>query len=413
MTATITTEEQLEELRGNPEKFMDYIGNIIAEKMGDVATNSVQKEVERQLTLAKLPGRINMAGTDHNPNAQGAELDGKFKSFGEFLQCTTPTYQLKNGIDARLKNLNESDGGAGGDLVPEEFRATLMKLAIEDFIIRPRAFTLPMGSSTMKIPAIRDTSHATNIYGGVQAYWGSEAQALTSSQPTFRQIELTAKKLTGYTATSNELIQDQNVGGLEALLMRLFGDAIGFFEDDAFFNGTGAGQPLGILNSPALVSVSKEVGQAAATIVSENLDKMYSRMLPSSLNRAVWVCSHDCLPQLFALSRTVGVGGAPVFITNITQGPTMSIYGRPVIVTEQAQTCGTLGDIYFADFSYYLLGDRQALTTAVSEHVNFTTDEMAWRFVERLDGQPWLDSALTPRHGSNTLSPFVALATRA
>ena len=47
----------------------------------------------------------------------------------------------------------------------------------------------------------------------------------------------------------------------------MFGQALGYFEDVAFISGTGAGQPLGILNAPALVTVSKETGQAADTIV--------------------------------------------------------------------------------------------------------------------------------------------------
>lgn len=433
----ITTEAGLEEIRSDPAKFNDYISSFVAERMGE----GVEGAVARAVAKNALPGRLppNMAALEtrdvatkplgritglplknHNPRAEGANLDDKFKFLGEFLSLITPFYIQRHGIDERLKlmmdsetkNLNEAAGGDGGFTVPEIFRAELLMLALEDFIVRQRAFNIPMTSSTIKIPAIRDTSHATNVFGGVQAYWGSEAATITSSQPTFRQVEMVAKKLTGYTAASNELLND-NAIALEALLMRLFAQAVGFFEDDAFFNGTGAGQPLGILNAPALISVSKETGQAAATVVAENLDKMYSRMLPSSMNKAVWVCSHDCLPQLFALSRSVGVGGAPVFITNISQGPPMMIYGRPLIVTEQCQTVGTVGDIYFVDFSYYLLGDRQALTMAASPHVNFTSDEMVWRFVERLDGQPWVDSALTPRHGSNTLSPFVALATRA
>ena len=417
----ITTEAELEEIRSDPVKFTKFMADFVDERMGGATADVIKGAVDRAMAKAKLPTRESMFTLpkgvngqilrEYNPDASGAELDDKFKRFGEFLvQCSPKTIQ-RSGLDARMKNLNESNGGDGGFLVPEIFRANLLMLALEDFIVRPRAFTMPMSSATLKIPAIRDTSHATNVFGGVQAFWASEAQSITASQGTFRQLELTAKKLTGYTVASNELLNDSAVG-LEALLMKLFSQAVGFFEDDAFFNGTGSGMPLGLLNAPALISVAKEAGQAPATIVSENLDKMYSHMLPSSLNKAVWVCSHDCLPQLFALSRTVGVGGAPVFITNIANGPPMTIYGRPIIVTEQCQTLGTQGDIYFVDFSYYVLGDRQALTIAASEHANFITDEMVWRFIERLDGQPWIDSALTPRHGSNTLSPFVSLAAR-
>jgi len=52
------------------------------------------------------------------------------------------------------------------------------------------------------------------------------------------------------------------------------------------------------------------------------------------------------------------------------------------------------------------------VTMASSMHTRFTTDETEFRVTSRLDGRPWIDSALTPRNGSNTLSPFINLAAR-
>ena len=352
---------------------------------------------------------------EYNPEAAGASEDGKFKSRGEFFQKVWEAGHGR-GLDSRLvetRNLGENFGDAGGFLVPEEFRPELMSIPIEQSVIRPRAFTMPMASSTLRIPAIRATSHASNLYGGVSASWGSEGEDISSStnQPAFSQVRLDAHKLTGYSVISNELVADSAIA-VDTLLTRLFGQAIAYFEDVAFLSGTGAGQPQGILNSDCLVTVAKETGQSASTIVKENLDKMYSRMLPSSLNNAVWIAHNDTFPQLAALSQAVGTGGGPVWVSNMAGGPPNSIYGRPIIFTEKASTLGTVGDISFVDLSYYLIGDRQALTTSASPHVRFTTQETVFLFSERLDGRMWLDSALTPRNGSNTVSPAVALATR-
>ena len=398
---TVKTQAELEELLNNPEKFKAYLDNFMAERMGET--------VKTQLTAALKSQDIRRLPMGDGKDALPAE--GKFTRFGEFLRAIHPTIN-RGQIDARLKASNEAEGGAGGFLVPEQFVANLLMLSIELAVVRPRAFIMPMTSSAVKVPAVRDTSHATNVFGGVAAHWTAESGSVIESNPTFRQIGLTAKKLTGYTTVSNELLADSAIG-LEALLTRMFGEALAYFEDDAFIQGTGAGHPLGILSAPALVSVAKETGQAAATLVAENLDKMYSRMLPTSLNRGIWLVAPDVMPQLFALSRSVGTGGSAIWVTNIAGGPPTTIYGRPVIVTEKCQTIGTVGDIFFVDFSYYIIGDRQQMAMAASPHVRFTNDETVYRFVERLDGQPWLDSALTPRHGSNTLSPFVALATRA
>lgn len=349
----------------------------------------------------------------HRANAPG----GEWKGFGEYVKALARVGNPHVGrgapADARLKAaLNETDPGGGGFLVPDQFIAQLMMIALEMAIIRPRAFNLPMSGPYVKIPAIRDTSHASTLFGGVQAYWTAEAATLTESEPVFRQIALIAKKLTGYTAVSNEMLADSSIS-LEPLLQRMFGEALAFWEDLAFIEGTGVGQPQGLLTAPCVVSVPKETGQAATTIVAENLDKMYSRMLPSSLSRAVWIAHNDIFPQLASLSRSVGAGGNTVWMSNIAGAPPATIYGRPVIFTEKCKTLGTTGDIYFADLSYYIIGQRQNMEMAASPHVLFTSDQTAYRFIERLDGMPWLDSAITPRNGSNTLSPIVKLDTRA
>ena len=348
-----------------------------------------------------------------NPHATGAELNGQFSHFGEFLQKVHHREIFGGRVDSRLKDLGESAGDQGGFLVPEEFRAELLSNTIEAAIVRPRARVIPMARQTMSIPSIRDTSHASTVFGGITAQWINEAGNLSSStnEPTFAQVRLDAKKLTGYTVVSNELLND-SAFALEALLTGLFRDAISYFEDDAFINGSGAGQPLGVLNADALVTVAKETGQAATTIVWENIVKMFSRMMPQSLGRAVWIAHQDTIPELATMSLNVGTGGSAVWGANGVGALPATLLGRPIIYSEKAHTLGTAGDIYFVDLGQYLIGDRQVLTIDSSPHVKFINDQSVFRFVSRLDGRPWLDSALTPRNGSNTLSPFVNLATR-
>ena len=84
-----------------------------------------------------------------------------------------------------------------------------------------------------------------------------------------------------------------------------------------------------------------------------------------------------------------------------------------MIPVEYCQTLGTTGDIILADFSQYLMIDKGGLQSASSIHVRFVYDETAFRFVYRVDGQPAWNAALTPYKGTNKLSPFVVLASRA
>ena len=227
-------------------------------------------------------------------------------------------------------------------------------------------------------------------------------------------MTLKANKLASYCEVPNELLTDSIVS-FAALIDDLLPQAIAWFEDTGFMTGNGTGQPLGVLNAAALVSVTKETGQVADTIVWENLVKMYSRMLPASLGRAVWVANNDCFPELATMALSVGTGGGAIWLNNGVAGPPATILGRPLILTEKVPTVGGAGsgkDISFIDFGYYLLGDRQEMRAESSPHFKFQNDMTVYRVIERVDGRPWLQSAITPQNSTSTLSPYVTLGER-
>ena len=251
---------------------------------------------------------------------------------------------------------------------------------------------------------------------GVQGYWLAEAGAKTASHPTLRQMELKLKKMAALCYATDESLQD--APALEGLIRLAFSEEFAFMLDDAIFEGNGVGQPLGIMNSPALVTVAAEVGQPANTILFENIVNMYSRGYGRSRPNMVWLINQDIEPQLFAMSLAVGVGGIPVYLpaNGLAGSPYGSLLGRPVIPIEYASTLGTTGDIMLADLSQYLRIDKSGagggIQAATSIHVKFLYDETAFRFVYRVGGQPMWNLPLTPFKGANTLSPYVVLATR-
>ena len=118
-----------------------------------------------------------------------------------------------------------------------------------------------------------------------------------------------------------------------------------------------------------------------------------------------WLIWPTCLPQLVQLAD--GAGNV-VWIANATDGLPMRIFGMPVALTDKNPALGNTGDVILADFGYYVIGDRQATEIAASEHYAFIQDLMTWRFVHRVDGQPWLDGPMYIDN-TNQVSPFVAL----
>lgn len=355
-----------------------------------------------------------------NPKAMGTALDGEFDGgAADYFQTIFNASQGRLDASgqakmARLRNAFSSTVPSdGGFLIPETLRSELLRVSLETAVVRPRARVIPMETLRVPMPTIDSTSNVSSVYGGIVGYWTEEGAALVESSAKFGRVVLDAKKLTAYTEVPSELVAD-SIGSFQAYIEQMFPEALGWYEDAAFLGGTGVGEPLGLLTAgnTARISVAAEGAQAADTIVWENVIKMYARMLPQSLNRAVWVVSPDTFPELATMALNVGTGGSAVWLTNGVGGPPMTILGRPVIVSEKASTLGDLGDINFVDFGYYLIGDRQVASAQVSEHYKFGNDKIAYRIIERVDGRPWLQSAVTPKNNGATMSPFVSLAAR-
>lgn len=346
---------------------------------------------------------------------------GGFQSFAHFAQEVYKAGPGQNQSEPLVKwnqhckatGLSEGVNADGGFFVPTEFKNTLLKNSIDAAIIKPKTMLIPMQTNALKIPIIQETTRATTFYGGVKIYRPAEAGTKTSSKFKAGQVQLNLHKLIGLVYATDELLEDSPIS-IESLLSTMVPEAIAYTEDDDFINGTGAGMALGIMNAPCLISVTKETGQAAATIVSQNLFNMRARLNPQGWGRAMWLANQDTYPQLRTLTVNVGTGGSVVNLLGEGRDGVQTLDGIPIKFTDHCAALGTTSDILLCDWSQYLVGEKSGggLKTDISIHVNFVYDETAFRFVFRYDGQPWWPSALTPKRGA-TISPFIALATRA
>lgn len=318
-------------------------------------------------------------------------------------------------VRASVSGMSEGVPSDGGFLLQPEYAAGVLTKMYDIGELLARVEKMPIGpnSNSMRINAIDERSRVDGSrWGGLQSGWLAEGAQVLDGKPKFRQMELSLKKVAALYYATDELLQDATA--LEAILMRALPEELSFKVEDAIWEGTGAGMPLGILNAPCKVSVSKETGQDAATIVYENVLNMWKRMWARSRPNAVWFINQDTESQLYALSQKIGTAGVPVYLpaNGISGQPYSTLFGRPVIPVEYASTLGTEGDIVLADLSQYVLIDKGGVQSAMSIHVRFVYDESTFRFVYRVDGQPMWNVALTPFKGSNTLSPVITLATR-
>jgi len=381
-------------------------------------------------TIANLQDEINRRDVPAPLTGPGSHLNGGgssygkpvFNSFGEQLVAIKNAHTPGGQVDNRLHlvnaatGLSESVSSDGGFLIEKQFSDELLQAAFEVGQIAKlcRRVTIGGNANGIKIPGLDETSRATGSrWGGCRSYWVDEAAEKTASKPKFRQIELELKKAAVLVYATDELLQDSRI--LADVIGTIARDELAFTLDDVILNGTGAGQPLGILNSGALVTQDAEGAQAADTVLWENIVKMWSRMLPSARKNAVWLMNQDIESQLYSMSLSTGTAGVPVFMPagGASSGPYSTLFSKPLIPVEQCATLGDVGDIILADFSTgYILAEKGGVKSDMSIHVRFIYDESVFRFVLRVDGQPVLSAPITPYKGSATQSHFVALAAR-
>lgn len=314
---------------------------------------------------------------------------------------------------AAPSGLNETIGSDGGFLVPPQFVNQLLKRAYENDLMS-RCTLFPMTSSSLKIPAVNETSRADGSrQGGVTAYWEGEAQTVSATKPQFAQIHLNLNKVFLLVTATDELLEDSGTA-LQTYIETVANEELQFKLGYGIISGNGTGMPLGILNSEAKVAVPKEASQAAATVTMNNIVAMWSRMFAPCRKSAIWLINQDVEPQLLTMSQAVGVGGMPAYLPpgGLSAAPYATILGRPVVPVEFCSTVGTEGDIVLWDPTTYLMGTKGGMQSAVSMHVYFNTAEQQFRFILRADGKSWWQKPLTPYKGSKTLSPIVTLATR-
>jgi len=385
----------------------------IEETLAITTTDPAQCQIDG-LTIGGSPRISNPAPVIESDPKRG------FKTLGEFGMAVHSASVPQGRHDQRLQMLAAASGASmgvgsdGGWLVPPAFSQQVW-----DGLNDPANSLLPLTDSytvtgeSLTFNANAETSRATGSrWGGIRGYWIAEADQMTSSKPKLRQVKLEPQQLAVLCYATDKLLK--NAQAVEQWLTRAAVDEINFLVGDSIINGTGAGQPQGVLGGNCLIPVAKEAGQAAATIVYANVVKMFARLHARSRANAVWYINQDCEPSLQQMTMNVGAGGVPVYLPpgGLSVSPYATLFGRPVVPLEYCATLGTVGDILLADMKAYAVGLRGGVESAMSMHLRFDYNETAFRFLFEVDGQPWLASAITPYKGTNTTSPFVALATR-
>jgi HK97 family phage major capsid protein len=390
--------------------------------------SSLQARIERAEQLEASDLGLEVADDARiEVGADRAALDpkGGFNFVGEFMKAVhgATAAQRSGGAVAVDKRLmigaaapgvgtyaNEGSGSDGGFLIPPAFGTEIFQFSLTDNALLPMTDEVNVTGNGMSFPKDETTPWGTN---GIRAYWQGEASQPGGTKPVLGLTTLRLKKLMALVPVSDEMLEDS--ASLASYLPKKIGASIQWKTNEAILFGPGAGLPQGAMNSGAVVTIAKDSGQAANTLTATNLANMIARLPEGSFPNAVWIINNDVLPALFTLT----LGNYPIYIpaggpTGALQGnPYGTLLGRPIIVSQHANTFSSQGDVMLMDLSYYqTITKSGGMQTATSMHLYFDADATAFRTTFRIDGQSKIAAAIAPAKGNNKLSPFVQLAAR-
>jgi len=348
-----------------------------------------------------------------------------FKDHAEYFAAVMNSYRFGR-TDQRLKALevrNVPAVGAtagsdeqntladpyGGYSVPPSFLASLKMAGLEEGSFIGMATQIPMQTLEVQIPAKVDKNHSSSVSGGLTVSRHADTESITSSRMEIEKIHLRAHELVGLTYASELLLRSSPLSWI-ALIQQGFQDEFNAKLINEMLNGTGVGEFLGILNSPALISVAESGSQTTDTIIGANIVEMRSRAW--RYGQCVWVANPDTIPQL-AECRLPG-DNSDVFLFQPGRGIDVpdTLMGRPIYFSDYCQSIGAVGDIFCVNWNEYLIGTLHGMLSAESIHVRFENNERTFKFWMANGGMPWWRSALTPAVSSTTRGPYVALAER-
>jgi len=355
------------------------------EPKGDDEVKAAAKELAAGLTgmvkdlvkeALEKGGEVDRKGKDAtDPNGDEAiknmTKEQRFSAFVKAVyQKDQPMIDRLN-FDTRKKALAEGNDTDGGNLVPDEFRATIIEQMLVTKSFRSFATVIPMNGKYLEIP---------KLTADVKVYWGTENKAITTSTADFGNMSLTPFRLNAIIYTSRELFDDSEVSIFDFLRKR-FADRVADEEIKVFLTGNGTTQPKGI-SQETLRGIS-----AGSALTPDHLTLAYYKLPENLRANATWVINSRVMAHL---ENSKDLQGAYLYPS--LQGDVKTLKGRPILVTDYQPS----GKILFGDLSYYYIGDRQQVTMDVTTEAGDTWKkyQVGLRVIERVDGELALANAL-------------------
>jgi len=308
------------------------------------------------------------------------------KAFNSYLLTGLSGIQRMN-VGAALQVDKDVDGGYL--TAPIQLVAELIKFLDNEVFMRKIGRVLPPVTSAQGLgfPSL-DADPA-------DADWTSElATGSEDSTMAFGKRELRPHPLAKRIKVSKKLLQIA-IMNAEQLVKERLGYKFAVTEENAFLNGSGSNQPLGVFTaSDDGISTSRDVSTDNTSIsikVDGLINALYS-LKGQYQSRATWLFHRDALKQIRKLKDGEG---QYLWQASVQAGQPDRLINRPIIMSEYAPNTFTTG-LYVGivgDFSYYWIVDALDMTIQTLLELYAETNQIGMIGRKETDGLPVLEEA--------------------
>ena len=371
--------------------------NMLEIKDGVTSTLSKYDALEKRVNGLAAKFAAPQIGQEEVPT----DVDG-WGNFGEMLYATR-----FDRTDKRLEKraMSAGTGSEGGFLVPELFADKILQVTADEAIFLPRCQKIGGGrehpDAIINIPAL-DHSGTKGVAAGVDVAWVGEGSAKTETSPVFANVKLEPSEVAAYVVVTDKLLA--NTTAASVVVSRLLKQALLLEIENCILQGTGAGQPLGIIGCAAEIVITRT---GAAAVEYADMTAMLSRARLGSGRDFIWVISQTVLDQLLTDEDT---GGSVIWHPDATTSPFPGRYlGIPIFVNSGSPVLGAKGDVILVNLNDYVERRGRDVIVQADPYTHFTSDKTQIRALTSIDGQPWETSPMILQDAVTTVSSFIIL----
>lgn len=215
------------------------------------------------------------------------------------------------------------------------------------------------------------------------ASWKVEGADGTPADDTVKTVTLSGYELIKL-AEISAAAKAMTIDAFESYIVEEIGRKMGIAMENAILNGTGSGQPTGLLKAGEITNVGTftKAGMTYGDVVAllAKLPTMYHTNACLSMNRDLFFKE---------VAGLVDSNKKPIVVQDVQSQLKFNVLGYPVIIDDYMPA----DTIILGDFSYYKLNFSQAPQIESDKSAGFKSGKTIYRGLAVVDGKPALAEA--------------------